>query len=72
MSVSPKPVRCGAKLPDGSECQEIATITNAQYIYDRRPNSGDKSDYALKEIHYNAICPACGERKVIEPQTDEG
>jgi hypothetical protein len=71
MAVSPRPVRCGATLPDGSECQEFATITNAQYVYDRQPDLSGKSDYALKEIHYNAVCPTCGERKLIEPQLGE-
>ncbi len=56
-----KPVRCGAPLPDGSECQEIATVTNAQYVYDRQPGTSGKPEYALKEIHYNAVCLTCGE-----------
>jgi hypothetical protein len=71
MSVSAKPVRCGATLPDGSQCRELATVSSAQYVYDRQPGSGGISDYSLKEIHYNAVCPACGERKLIEPQSDE-
>ena len=72
MGTSLNPVRCRAKLPDGSECQEFATITNAQYIYDRQQGTGDKSDFALKEIHYNAVCPTCGERKLVEPQAATG
>ncbi len=41
-------------------------MTNTQYVYDRQPVVGGHSDYNLKEIHYHAVCPKCGERKVVE------
>ena len=66
MAITPRPIKCGNKLPDGNECQEFATVTNSQYVYDRQPSIGGKPDYVLKEIHYNAICPKCGERAVVE------
>jgi len=66
MSVAPRPIKCGAALPDGGECQEYATVTNAQYVYDRTLLSDGGTDYALKEIHYEAICPRCGDRKLVE------
>ena len=34
------PIKCGANLPDGGKCDQIATVTNARYIYDRKPLAG--------------------------------
>jgi hypothetical protein len=66
MAVTPRPVKCGKALPDGSECREFATVTSSQYVYDRQPTIGGEPDYTLKEIHYNAVCPKCGDRKIVE------
>ena len=66
MAVTPRPIKCGAQLSDGSQCSEFATVTNTRYVYDRQPTVGGGLDYKLREIHYNAVCPACGERKLVE------
>jgi hypothetical protein len=66
MAVTPRPIKCGADLPDGTKCKEFATVMNTQYVYDRQPVAGDHPDYKLKEIHYRAVCPKCGERKVVK------
>jgi hypothetical protein len=64
--MSSAPIICGANLADGNKCSESATVTRTQYVYDRVPAAGGPSDFTLKEIHYTAFCPKCGERKVIE------
>jgi hypothetical protein len=66
MAVTPKPIKCGAALADGRRCNELATIIGTQYVYDRQPATGGGADYNLKEIRYSAVCPKCGDRKVIE------
>jgi hypothetical protein len=67
MPVTPGPIKCGAELPDGARCDQLAVITNARYIYDRAPAMASRSDdLILNEIHYSAVCPACGERKLVE------
>jgi len=68
MALTPRPIKCGAELADGSQCGEFATVTNTRYVYDRQPSAGGETDYNLKEIHYNAVCPTCGERKLVEKQ----
>jgi hypothetical protein len=61
------PIKCGADLPGGGKCDQVATVTNARYIYDRKPPVGEGSDeLVLNEIHYSAICPHCGDRAIIE------
>lgn len=45
---------------------ELVTVTKTQYLYNRKPLVGRDPDYALKEIHYTAVCPSCGERMVVE------
>lgn len=67
----PRPIKCGAELSDGNACDEHAIVTNIQYVYDRLPGSDGSDGYNLNEIHYNAVCPNCGDRKLIEkPQAD--
>jgi hypothetical protein len=66
MAVAPRPVKCGAALPDGTKCEEFTTITRAQYVYDQKPPAGEPKQYTLREIRYRAICPKCGEREVVE------
>jgi len=66
MAVTLRPIKCGADLPDGTKCNKFATVTNTRYVYDRQPTIGGRPDYNLKEIHYRAVCPKCGERKVVE------
>jgi len=61
--MSPGPVKCGANLTKGGECDQDAAVIKAKYIYDRHPSGG--YDLSLTEIHYTAICPSCGERKLI-------
>jgi hypothetical protein len=69
MPVVPRPVKCGAKLPDGGKCDQHALVTNARYIYNRKPAiDSDRDDPILVEIHYSALCPVCGERMLIEQQ----
>jgi hypothetical protein len=68
MTIAPRPVRCRNALVDGSECQKFATVTGMQCVYDRQSLPEDRSDFVLKEIHYSAMCPKCGERKLIEKQ----
>ena len=64
--MAPIPITCGAELPDGNKCRELVTVTKTQYLYNRKPLVGRDPDYALKEIHYTAVCPSCGERMVVE------
>jgi hypothetical protein len=63
-----RPICCGALLEDGSTCKEVAAVSKVDYVYDRRPLVGDPATYTLKETHYHAICPKCGDRRVIEVQ----
>jgi hypothetical protein len=64
--MAPTPISCDTDLPDGSKCKELVTVTKTQYFYNRKPLVGRDPDYALKEIHYTAVCPTCGERTVVE------
>ena len=59
-------ITCGGDLADGKRCEEKARVTRTQYVYDRTPTTGGPSDYILREAHYEAICPVCGERKLKE------
>jgi hypothetical protein len=68
MAIILRPIKCGAQVPDGSRCNEFTTVTNTQYMYDRQPTIGGGSDYNLKEIHYMAVCPSCGELELVEKQ----
>jgi hypothetical protein len=61
-----QPMKCGTALPGGGKCEELVTVTGVQYVYDREPVEGELGDYVLDEIHYTAVCPACGERKLRE------
>jgi hypothetical protein len=63
---TPKPMKCGAELTNGTKCDEFAVVTGIQYIYDRVPEADDSQAYDLKEIHYRAVCPKCGDRTLIE------
>jgi len=65
--MTPKPITCAADLADGNKCNQSGNITRTQYLYGRLPALGGPSDYTLSEIHYTAVCPRCGERKIIEP-----
>jgi hypothetical protein len=61
------PIKCGADLPDGGKCDQVATVTNARYIYNRKtPASDGRDELVLNEIHYSATCPNCGDRAIIE------
>ena len=58
-------------MPDGSACNEYAVVTNIQYVYDRLPIKDEPGEYDLADVHYHAVCPACGDRKLIEkPDSD--
>jgi hypothetical protein len=61
-----RPIPCGALLEDGSKCKEVAAVSKVDYVYDRRPLVGDPATYTLKETHYHAVCPQCGDRRVVE------
>ena len=67
---SPEPIPCGATLAEGGRCDELATVTNIQYKYDRRPTDSGRDDYILREVRYRLLCPNCGERRLIEPHGD--
>jgi hypothetical protein len=64
--MSPVPTTCNALLEDGSKCAEAVTVTKTHYLYDRKPIVGDPATYTLKETHYHARCPKCGEREIVE------
>jgi hypothetical protein len=49
-------------------CELSATVTSARYIYNREPGSAGQDDLILDEIHFTAVCPNCGERKIVEQQ----
>jgi hypothetical protein len=70
--MSYRPIPCGALLEDGSRCTEEATVSKVDYVYDRRPLVGDPATYKLKETHYHAICPKCGDRRVVEVHEADG
>jgi hypothetical protein len=59
-------ITCGGDLADGNRCDQKATVIRTQYVYDRTPVPGGPADYTLREVHFEAICPACGERKLTE------
>ena len=63
--MTPAPITCDSELPDGSKCSERLAVTKTQYVYDRKPIVGVR-DYTLREIHYYAMCPRCGERQYVE------
>src|SRR5262249_29770348 len=65
-NMSPTLVTCGAALSEGGQCQEQATVTKTQYVYDRAPVVGGPAHYTLREAHYTAVCPTCGERQITE------
>jgi hypothetical protein len=65
-TMMPKPMKCGAPLTGGLSCEELVTVTHAQYVYDREPIEGEPSGYNLNQVHYRAVCPKCGERKLTE------
>lgn len=67
MTMTPRPIKCDADLPNGSKCDQLAAVTNVRYIYDRKPASGrDSEELVLNEIHYSAVCPNCDDRTMIE------
>jgi len=69
--MTPRPIKCGAKMPDGRACNEYAVVTNIQYDYDRLPIKDEPGECNLNEVHYYAVCPACGDRKLIDkPDND--
>lgn len=70
MAVTPRSIKCGAALPDGTECQEFTTIIRAQYVYDQAMVMGEPKTYTLKEIRYRAFCPRCGERTICNSQSE--
>jgi hypothetical protein len=65
-SMASSSIQCGAELPGGRKCEEVVTVTNTRYLYNRNPIRGDTDDYILKQIFYEAVCPKCGERCIAE------
>jgi hypothetical protein len=61
-----EPIKCGAALVDGSQCNELAAVTKTRYVYNSKPQADGPTQYVLREIHYEALCPICGERTLIE------
>ena len=64
--MAPSPFTCDALLDDGSKCSEKVMVTKTNYVYDRRPIVSEPATYSLRETHYHAICPKCGDREFIE------
>ena len=62
----PPPIRCGAQLADGENCEERAIVTNIRYSYDIMPSPCGRGEFVLKAVHYDALCPNCGERTLSE------
>jgi hypothetical protein len=59
-------ITCGADLSEGGQCQEQATVIKTRYVYNRAPEIGGPANYTLREAHYTALCPICGERQILE------
>jgi|RhiMethySRZTD1v2_1073278.scaffolds.fasta_scaffold2870583_2 hypothetical protein len=59
------PITCNGILPDGRYCDLLATVVKVRYIYDRRLTKGSGPSYVLKQLHYDAVCPVCGERRIV-------
>jgi hypothetical protein len=60
-----KPFKCGAVLPKGRRCEELARVIDADYVY--REESGDgRFEQILDEVRYTMACPKCGPWKRVE------
>jgi hypothetical protein len=64
--MEPDPRRCGAKLADGTACQETARVLGVQYVFDAVLNREGSSDHKLRETRYSVACPKCGLQKHVE------
>ncbi len=60
-----KPFKCGAVLPNGRRCEELANVIIADYVY-REEFSEGRFEQILDEIHYTMECPKCGPWKRVE------
>jgi len=60
-----KPFQCGAELPKGRRCDELAKVTDAQHIY-REDSVQGRFEQILDEVHYTMECPKCGPWKRVE------
>jgi hypothetical protein len=56
---SQKMFKCGAVLPDGCRCEEVASVIDADYVY-REEFSEGRFEQILDEIRYTMVCPRCG------------
>jgi hypothetical protein len=63
--MSSRPFKCGARLPDGTKCDALAIITDAEHIY-REDCACGGFEQIVDEIEYTMECPRCGPWKRIE------
>jgi len=47
----------------------MATVTTASRVYDRKLVASSHCDCVLREIDFQAVCPMCGDRVLVERQT---
>jgi hypothetical protein len=60
-----RPRKCGAQLPDGSLCEELARTLSVRFFYGIRPAKDGSLERYLSEAHYHLHCPKCGAQKQI-------
>ena len=56
---------CGATLPQGRQCDQLASITDAEYIHREELIEGE-FELMLDEVRYTMECPKCGPWKRVE------
>lgn len=60
-----QPFKCGAVLPNGRRCEQLARVVGADYVYREEFTEG-RFEQILDEIHYTMECPRCGPWKRVE------
>ena len=56
---------CNAELDDGSQCDGVADVTAARFVYQREIIDGQE-DQVLSEVVYAIDCPKCGKRTLVD------
>ena len=59
------PFPCGAVLPNGRRCDELAELIDAEYIYREEFIEGS-FEQILDEVRYSMECPKCGPWQRVE------
>jgi hypothetical protein len=59
------PTQCGAELGNGTKCEEIANVIDAEFIYRDEIEEG-RFEQVQHEIQYTMECPKCGRWKRVE------